>query len=323
MRLALNHNSWAVVLAGGDGSRLRPLTRRIFGDDRPKQFCPIPAGTTLIAATRARLATVVPSDRTMYVVVKAHRKYYDPELSGVDASRVVVQPANKGTSAAIVYSLLRIERMDKEAIVGFFPTDHYYADEASFRDALRTAWRLARLRPDSLVLLAADADSPEEDYGWIEPYPRAETDSRHLIYRVNRFWEKPSRQVAQRLLEGGGLWNTFVMVGVAATFLEVLRRAIPDTVRRIASIRQECGFAGEAQSAARVYAEIDHGDFSRDVLSMCTDRLIALRAPDAGWSDLGTPARLAAVLTNIAAGSRTPDLVPHDLSRERSYSGHV
>ena len=293
----MNSRSWAVVLAGGDGMRLRPRTRQLFGDERPKQFCPILGGKTLIASTRERLAQVVPSDRTMFVVVKTHQRYYDSELSDVHASRIVVQPVNIGTSAPIVYSLVRTRRLDKEAIVGFFPTDHYYADESAFTNAVQRAYGVARRRPESLVLLAADPHGPEVDYGWIEPYSRLRDDSNHWLYRVNRFCEKPSRSVAQRMLTRGCLWNTFVMVGRVGTFLEVLEQTIPDTLRQFAPVAEICAPDRERERADSIYGALSLGDFSRQVLSKCTDRLIALRAPNVGWSDLGTPERVASAMT--------------------------
>jgi mannose-1-phosphate guanylyltransferase len=242
----------------------------------------------------------------MFVVVKTHQCYYDSELSDVHASRIVVQPVNIGTSAAIVYSLLRIRRLDKEAIVGFFPTDHHYADERAFKNAVQRAYGVARRCPGSLVLLAADPHGPEVDYGWIEPHPRLRDDSSHWLYRVNRFCEKPSRQVAQRMLERGCLWNTFVMVGRVGAFLEVLEGTIPDTLHRFAPVAENSAPDRESERADRIYGALALGDFSKQVLSMCTNQLIALRAPNVGWSDLGNPERVAAAMTPMLTYGALP-----------------
>src|ERR1700686_4792702 len=93
---------WAVILAGGDGTRLQPLTRLISHDDRPKQFCPIFWGRTLLAQTRARLAHAIAPERTVYAVVKAHEHFYKSELDDVKPSGIGVQPTNRGTTAAII-----------------------------------------------------------------------------------------------------------------------------------------------------------------------------------------------------------------------------
>lgn len=302
----MSGENWAVVLAGGDGARLRALTRRLSGDDRPKQFCPILGRNTLLASTRARLARVIPFHQTMFVLVETHRLYYEPELADVQFSRVVVQPGNKGTSAAIIYALLRTCRLDKEAVVGFFPTDHHYQDEQAFTRAVKAAYRVARRSRDSLIVLTADPAGPEVDYGWIDPKPRMKNHPSHFLYRVNDFKEKPSPQLAQRMFERGGLWNTFVTVGRAQAFLDVLEQTIPDTLRRFAPVAASSEPGQERAHALRVYEGLVAGDFSRQVLSRCTDRLIALRAPDAGWTDLGNPDRVAAAMALTFAQRETP-----------------
>jgi mannose-1-phosphate guanylyltransferase len=242
----------------------------------------------------------------MFVVVEAHRRYFEPELDDVQASRVVVQPGNRGTLAAIVYALLRTCRLDKEAVVGFFPTDHHYQDEWAFTRAVEAAYRVARRSRDSLILLTADPTGPEVDYGWIEPQPRLKNHPSHLLYRVNRFQEKPSQQLAQRMFERGGLWNTFVTVGRARTFFDVLEQTAPDTLRRFAPLAESSEPGQERAQADRIYEALAPGDFSRQVLSRCTDRLIALRAPDAGWTDLGNPDRVAAAIALRTAHREMP-----------------
>src|SRR5262245_41622932 len=97
----------AIVLAGGDGTRLRSFTRGLVGDDRPKQFCPVIGAETLLDQTRHRLRMLVAPQCTLIVVTRPHERYYAPALRGLPASLVVVQPENRGTAPAILYALLR------------------------------------------------------------------------------------------------------------------------------------------------------------------------------------------------------------------------
>jgi mannose-1-phosphate guanylyltransferase len=288
-----DQHAWAVILAGGEGTRLQALTRVISGDSRPKQFCPIFDDQTLLTQTRERLAKAISRERTLFVVVKPHERFYSDELSGVEPTRMIVQPSNKGTAAAILFSLLRIARFDQDAIVSFFPADHYYNNETPFLDAVHSAFLLARENPSSIVLLGAEPKYPEIEYGWIEPGANLDSPFGECS-RVNRFWEKPTVEIASQLHDRGCLWNTFVMVGRVRTFLESIESTVPNLLQDFLKICRGTGTS--ADSVGRLYRTISSVDFSQQVLSMCSDRLLVLKMDKAGWSDLGKPERVIATL---------------------------
>src|SRR5215208_4223860 len=114
------HHEWAVILAGGDGTRLKCLSRKIAGDERPKQFCSLLGKRTLLEETQRRAALELAPERTVCVVNCAHEEFYAPILRREAAQSIVVQPRNRGTAPAILYSLLRIAAVDPKAIVAFF-----------------------------------------------------------------------------------------------------------------------------------------------------------------------------------------------------------
>jgi mannose-1-phosphate guanylyltransferase len=99
---------WGVILTGGDGTRLRPVTRLIAGDDRAKQFCPVLGRETLLGQTVRRLGTMVAPSRTVLVLTRTHEQYYAPLLPDLGSLPLVIQPENRGTAPAILYALLRI-----------------------------------------------------------------------------------------------------------------------------------------------------------------------------------------------------------------------
>jgi len=119
-------SEWAVILAGGDGTRLKCLTRKIAGDERPKQFCSVLGNRTLLEETRQRAAHELARERTLYVVNRAHEEFYAPILAREPLQNILVQPSNRGTAPAILYSLLRIAAVDPKALVAFFPSDHLH-----------------------------------------------------------------------------------------------------------------------------------------------------------------------------------------------------
>jgi mannose-1-phosphate guanylyltransferase len=281
---------WAVLLAGGDGIRLRDLTARIVGDDRPKQFCPIVGAETLLRQTRARLDPLFSRDRQVFVVSCAHERYYSKELADVTDSLVIAQPMNRGTAVGIIVALIQVMQTDPDAFVGFFPCDHYYSDDESFRSMVRWATAGAEQFPQSLVTVGAEAEYAETEYGWIEPGQAVlETQGKPLC-RVNRFWEKPALPQARALLESGCLWNTFVTIGSASTFLELICCEVPDVVLSVTRALAD-------RDLALTYARLPSVDFSRDILAHQAKRLLVLRDSASGWADLGSPNRVLGLLS--------------------------
>jgi mannose-1-phosphate guanylyltransferase len=212
-RQASEHR-WGVILAGGDGKRLLSLTRRIAGDDRPKQFCTIMGHDTLLGQTQSRTWKSVAPERTCVVVTKSHERFYADRRFASRTSSLLIQPRNQGTAPAIVYSLMRLRELDPGAVVAFFPCDHHFADEEGFTASVKLAFEAAECPPGPVVLLGIVPDAPEVAYGWIEPATPTGFGA-GPIFRVGRFWEKPSLSLASALMKRGCLWNSFVMVGTS------------------------------------------------------------------------------------------------------------
>jgi len=293
LRPSAARHRWGVILAGGDGTRLQPLTHLVCGDNRPKQFCPLLGGKTLLAHTRKRISRVIDPDRVLFVLTKKHEPFYQSELPCVPDSQKIVQPHNQGTLPAILWSLLHLFRADKHAVVAFFPSDHYFANEDAFLSTVERTFDFVDERRNSVVLLGAGAEHPETEYGWIEP----EAGTGTLGFApVRRFWEKPSLNTATKLLAQGCLWNTFVMIGGASSFLEMIRLAAPVLFETFHTALPSSELEAEEQKMQFVYDGLDPSDFSREVLALSTERLIVASCGEVGWSDLGEPRRFIAAL---------------------------
>jgi len=299
---------WGVILAGGDGTRLLPLTRLLSGDERPKQFCRLFGGKTLLTHTRERVVRNVAPDHILYALTQAHQPLYSSELSRTPPIQLVVQPHNRGTLPAVVYSLQHLSLLDECAVVAFLPADHYYEDEDGFRRGLDLAFEKAETKRGAVILLGVRACSPEVEYGWIEPTNVVVLKrTSHQFCDVRRFWEKPPIYDPRGLLRQGCLWNTFTMVGSASAFLRMIELTAPDICRTLA--RVVVSEKEDAEEIQSVYERLPCSDFSREILSKNTNRLSVLSLGDVGWSDLGDPSRVLATLARKGLESEGMNLV--------------
>jgi mannose-1-phosphate guanylyltransferase len=282
-----------VVLAGGEGVRLRELTQWMYGEDRPKQFCQLLGNRTLIEEARQRAERSFPKEQILFSLTRAHENHYLRYLADRPSQRIV-QPLNRGTAPAILSTLTRIAQADPDAVVSILPCDHYYSSESAFTAALESALEIAEQRTDSVVLLGAEPNQAETEYGWIEV---GEPMGGHAgLFRVEGFKEKPALAVAQALLRKNCLWNTFVMVGQVGAFLEMARRAAPGLLKMLESMQATSDGDGEIRIPDSVYGQIAPMDFSRHILPLATERLLAFRLKNIEWNDLGDPYRVLVTL---------------------------
>lgn len=289
----------AVILAGGDGSRLKSLTKMITGDERPKQFCPILKDRTLLDVTRDRVALSIARSNTYYSLTQKHEKYFSRPLWNASQEQMIVQPENKGTAPAILYSLMRLAAKSADATVAFFPSDHYFSDDEAFMGNVESAFSAAELNPNSIVLLGIEPEKAETSYGWIEPADSLFGEMARSVSRVKKFWEKPSTGVAKMLLESGCLWNSFVMVGKVTTFLDMFRRHLPEMFRMFEASAKLFETAQEHSVIQSIYAWIEETNFSSEVLERSSHELLVMRVSNVGWSDWGEPQRVVGTLTNL------------------------
>jgi mannose-1-phosphate guanylyltransferase len=292
-------NRHAVILAGGDGTRLRSLTRMIAGDERPKQFCPILGEESLLDKTRQRTSLRILPENIHYSLNIAHESYYERTLRNVAETNMAVQPANRGTAPAILYSLMRLAAIEPDATVAFFPSDHYFSNDVSFMNNVDTAFAAAETNTDSIVLLGIEPEKPETSYGWIEPAQSLFGGLPGSVSRVSRFWEKPTFGVAERLMSAGCMWNSFVMVGKAAAFIDMFREHLPEMFRMFSAAAATFGTDREAATIRSIYAWIHETNFSSEVLERSADKLLVMRVGDVGWCDWGEPERVIGTLSNL------------------------
>jgi mannose-1-phosphate guanylyltransferase len=171
---------------------------------------------------------------------------------------------------------------------------------------IRVALGTARRRPDLVILLGLDPESPEVEYGWIEPGAPIVGHSR--VFGVRRFWEKPNQLLAQVLQLRGCLWNSFVMVASVRALLEMIESAIPELYRSFGCLSPLLGSRGETRAISKLYERIEEVNFSHQVLALRPERLAVVKVTGVRWNDLGEPKRVMASLN--MAGIRPHWLEP-------------
>jgi mannose-1-phosphate guanylyltransferase len=152
----------------------------------------------------------------------------------------------------------------------------------------------ARQRRDLIVLLGLEPESPEVEYGWIEPAQAIRGQAK--VFGVRRFWEKPNKMLAQVLQLRGCLWNSFVMVASVQALLEIIEGAVPELYRSFANLMPLFGTGAEAQAIEDLYSRLAEVNFSHQVLALKPERLAVLRVSGIRWNDLGEPKRVLASL---------------------------
>ncbi len=293
----------ALILAGGEGLRALPVTRALFGDDRPKQFCALVGREPLVVQAQRRASLIVPPSRTLLVLTRKHEAYYRGLVYGMPASSLVIQPSNRGTAAAVLYGLLRIARRMPSAPVVVLPSDHWVSDEAAFMAHAAAAIGIVRAHPTAVVLLGVPPTRPEREYGWIEPSAPIEEVWSDL-HGVARFVEKPDPDRALLLQQSGtSYWNTSVVAGQAEALLFLFAMARPAQVDSFLQAWPELGTPSEAAAIERVYERLPPSDFSRDILAAHPESLSVLGVSGVTWEDIGNPDRLLAARLRTGRGA--------------------
>lgn len=313
-------HDWALILAAGDGSRLKALTTKPCGTAVPKQFCSLNGGHSLLQDAVARADSLIRHDRICTIVAQQHREFWTEQLATFPAGNVVVQPRNRGTAIGILYPLLHIACRDPQAHMLLLPADHYVRDENSLRQSMRIALERVRKNPQSPILLGIEPDHIDPDLGYILPGQPDALGSQ----TVSRFIEKPKPNVAGDIIDAGGLWNAFIIAASVQTLIDLyMVRYAPLVMEMqvIVSRSLNAGTAGAGWSAiVDMYERFPNLDFSRDLLEDCTDALRVITVPPCGWSDLGTPKRVAETLRRLAPVEQRHVATPAHVNLARQHA---
>ena len=301
---------WAVILAAGEGKRLRSYIHRIAGRECPKQYFPIVGTTTLLEQTLARVSLRVAPERTLAVVNRAHQGFYSAISNTRPDLGLLIQPDDLGTAPGILYALLVIALRSPNALVAVFPSDHYVGDNDRFMQHVDSAFEATLRYPETPIVLGVAPFEAELGYGWIEPGTLISNGAEPPVLRISGFWEKPPLHIARELFHRSCLLNTFIIVGTVSSLIGTIASALPSTYAAMNVAQSSLGHALEEVMIRAVYSRMSRADFSQSVLARHPDKFAVMSVSDVEWSDLGVPERVIALRSREIKLGR-PIEMPH------------
>ena len=272
--------AYAVIMAGGSGTRFWPLSRC----NHPKQLLTLFDRNTLLEQTVARIQPVIPPERTYIFTNKAIQRKVRRLLPGIPRDHIVAEPASRNTAPTLGVAALEIARRDPEGIMLVLPSDQSIAKPAVFRRVLGSACRVAATEGRSVVLGLKPA-RPETGFGYVRLGRREGKVAGHEVFRVDNFTEKPSLTEARRYVSSGRyLWNGGIFVWKASTLIRNFERFRPEMASRLARIAKAGGIRSRAFRPLFLKFEKISIDYA--LMEVISD--IHAVPADIGWNDVGS-----------------------------------
>ncbi|HEV2688063.1 MAG TPA: sugar phosphate nucleotidyltransferase [Bryobacteraceae bacterium] len=273
--------AYAVIMAGGSGTRFWPLSRR----KHPKQLLALFGKTTLLEQTVARLRGAIPPKRTYIFTSEWARDQIVRLLPRIPIDQIIAEPASRNTAPTLGLAAHEILRRDSEALMVALPADHVIRKPDAFRGALLAACEWASTEGRS-VILGIKPTRPDTGYGYVRLGREAGRAAGEPIYRVEKFEEKPELAAAQRYLASGDFcWNAGMFVWRAATLLRNLDRFQPEMAGQLEEIRAGGGVRGYTQFR-RIFPKLQNISIDYALMQRIPD--VFGVATDIGWSDVGS-----------------------------------
>jgi len=285
--------SYAVIMAGGSGERLWPLST----PDHPKQFVKLFEERSLLRGTVDRLSPLIPIERQLVVTSLRYVELVRAEIPELPPWNLIWEPVGRNTAACIGLASLFIERRAPDALAVILPADHYIPDAAAFLAAVERAVLVAAAR-DGTVVIGVEPDRPETGYGYIQIGQEIAPE----VHPVLHFHEKPDRPTAERyLLAGDYFWNTGIFVWQNRTLQHLLLRHLPDHWAKLEQIRAALSAAEYADVVAKVYPSLQGVSIDHGVIEKTRDMaMVPGRFP---WDDLGSWAAVERLLSRDGHGN--------------------
>lgn len=289
-------NLYAVVMAGGVGSRLWPRSRAAT----PKQFLDLLGPRTMLQETVSRIEPLVPLARILVVVSDEHAPTVRAQVPGLPEQNIVTEPGPRGTAPCIGLAAVALLQRDPAAIMAVFPADHRIADAAGFREAIAAAANIAQ--DGYLVTLGITPVHPHTGYGYIQRASSLREVNGLAAFGVKRFTEKPDAATASRFLRSGEYyWNGGIFIWRAATILDEMASLLPQLHTELQAIAGAWHTPHRAKALAAAWDRVPRTTIDYGIMEKAAR--VAVVPVDIGWDDVGNWATLAGLVEGDDAGN--------------------
>ncbi|MBK5213086.1 MAG: mannose-1-phosphate guanylyltransferase [Flavobacteriaceae bacterium] len=275
----MNSNYYAVIMAGGIGSRFWPVSTEAF----PKQFHDmLGMGQTMLQKTFSRLNKIIPSENIYILTNEIYLEITLKQLPEISEKRVVLEPAMRNTAPCILLSALKIKKENPNALMLVAPSDHWIEDENAFAKDVQACFDAAQ-REDVLLTLGIEPTFPNTGYGYIE----SDKNEVSEIRKVKQFREKPDYETAKQFLAAGNfLWNAGIFIWSAKSIVASFEKYLGEMNSLFSKVTAVLNTSGEKRFIEKHYAEAENISIDYGILERADNVFVKKATFD--WNDLGT-----------------------------------
>jgi mannose-1-phosphate guanylyltransferase len=288
---------YAVIMAGGGGTRLWPLSRR----SRPKQLLSLFDDRSLFQIAVSRLEGLFSFERILVVTVEAQAAMLRAQVPEIPAENYIIEPLPRGTASVVGLAAIALRQRDPQAVMAILTSDHYMGNEYRFRILLESAHAVAQ--DGYLVTLGIEPTFPATGYGYIQRGEFLGRFQKLDVYKVQRFKEKPTEDAAKEMLRSGDhAWNSGMFAWRVDTILEEFKRQMPQLDQALAEIDQAWNTSERLDVINRLWPEVKNETIDYGIMEGAQN-VAVIPAAGLGWSDVGSWDSLFDVLPGNQQGN--------------------